>query len=53
MQGIGNRKEHINLRFLKSKFIQVFGSIQGRIRYQGNWKKFSGQGVMEEHEAIW
>jgi hypothetical protein len=53
MQGIGNRKEHINLRFLKSKFVQVFGSIQGRIRYQGNWKKFSGQGVMEEHEAIW
>ncbi len=49
----GNRKEHINLKLLKSKFIQVFGTIEGRINHNGVWKNLTGYGVMEEHEAIW
>jgi hypothetical protein len=53
MQAKGSRKENINIKFLKSKFTQVFGAIEGRIRHQGTWKKLSGYGVMEEHEAIW
>ena len=49
----GSRKENLNLKLLKSKFIQVFGAIEGQIRHEGEWKKLSGFGVMEEHEAIW
>lgn len=53
MQAKGSRKENINLKLLKSKFTQVFGQIEGKIRHQGTWKKLIGYGVMEEHEAIW
>ncbi|WP_052598388.1 DUF2804 family protein [Aureispira sp. CCB-QB1] len=53
MQPNGSRKENINIKLLKSKFTQVFGQINGKIRHQGTWKKFTGYGVMEEHEAIW
>lgn len=49
----GNRKENINLKWLKSKFIQVFGKIEGKIKIENQWLNISGQGVMEEHEAIW
>ncbi|MDC0230633.1 DUF2804 domain-containing protein, partial [Aureispira] len=49
----GSRKENINLKLIKSKFIQVFGMIEGKIKHEGTWKKLSGFGVMEEHEAIW
>lgn len=53
MQPSGCRKENLNLQVLKSKFIQVFGVIEGRIKHQGVWKNLKGHGVMEEHEAIW
>lgn len=53
MQPNGSRKENINIKFLKSKFTQVFGTIEGRIRHHGEWKNLTGNGVMEEHEAIW
>lgn len=53
MQAKGSRKENINIKLLKSKFTQVFGRIEGKIRHQGTWKKLRGYGVMEEHEAIW
>jgi hypothetical protein len=53
MQATGNRKEHLDLGLLKSKFIQVFGNIEGRILINDRWKSITGQGVMEEHEAIW
>ncbi|MCH2022508.1 MAG: DUF2804 domain-containing protein [Saprospiraceae bacterium] len=49
----GSRKENINLKLIKSKFIQVFGAIEGKIKHKGTWKKLTGFGVMEEHEAIW
>lgn len=49
----GNRKENINLKWLKSKFIQVFGKIEGKIKLEHQWFTISGYGVMEEHEAVW
>lgn len=49
----GSRKENINVKVLKSKFTQVFGSINGKILHQNQWKSLTGHGVMEEHEAIW
>lgn len=49
----GLRKENINVGLLKSKFLQVYGPIAGKVMHQGQWKQLSGHGVMEEHEALW
>lgn len=53
MQPSNCRKENLNVVALKSKFIQVYGVIEGRILHHGVWKNLKGHGVMEEHEAIW
>lgn len=53
MQPKGVRKENINVGLLKSKFTQVYGAISGKFKHKGNWKKLSGFGAMEEHEALW
>ncbi len=49
----GARNENINLLIIKSKFTQVFGEINGKFLIDGYWKKITGFGVMEEHEAKW
>jgi hypothetical protein len=49
----GNRKENINLKWLKSKFTQVFGAIEGKVKIEDQWVFIKGFGVMEEHEAVW
>lgn len=53
MNPIGFRKEHINLKWIKSKFIQVFGQIEGSFQYQNKTYHLNGHGVMEDHQAIW
>lgn len=45
----GQRAEHLNAVFLKSRFAQPFGRFEGRIAGQA----VSGHGVVEEHEALW
>lgn len=52
-QPLGARHENMNVLLAKSKFIQVFGNMTGKIRLGGEWKMIEGAGVMEEHEAKW
>jgi hypothetical protein len=49
----GARKENINALFLKSKFTQVYGPMQGWIKKGDRTLKIWGYGLMEEHEALW
>lgn len=49
----GSRKENINLQLLRSKFIQVFGEINGKVKINNEWVIITGYGVMEEHESFW
>lgn len=50
---LGARRENVNAIFLKSKFIQVFGVMSGKIKVNNIWTNIEGFGVMEEHEAKW
>lgn len=49
----GKRNEDLNLLFMKSKFTQVFGTITGDVRIDGNLENFTAVGVTEEHFALW
>ena len=49
----GARKERLNVGLLKSNFVQVYGDINGNLKYNGKSYKLNGYGVMEEHEAKW
>lgn len=49
----GKRQESLNAIFLKSDFTQAFGNFRGSIQKDGIKHKISGQGLLEEHYALW
>jgi hypothetical protein len=53
LQPDGLRQENIHLGLLKSNFKQVFGTVQGTLYHQEQWRALNGYGLMEDHEALW
>jgi hypothetical protein len=50
----GARSEKVDYRFVKSRFIQRYGHIEGHVRFAGGVMQVSGlYGVCEEHDAVW
>lgn len=45
----GQRAEHLNALWLRSRFVQPFGRFEGRV----GQARVSGYGVVEEHAALW
>lgn len=49
----GARQEDLNAGFLKSKFVQPYGTFDGQIKLGDETEKFTGFGVTEDHLAVW
>jgi hypothetical protein len=49
----GARGENLNLGFLKSRFVQPYGTFDGQIKIGDTVDKFTGYGVTEDHLAVW
>lgn len=49
----GARAENLNLIALKSQFTQPYGVFSGSIKINGKTEKFTGNGVVEDHLAVW
>ena len=49
----GARHEDLNVGFLKSKFVQPYGTFDGQIKLGDETEKFTGFGVTEDHLAVW
>jgi len=49
----GQRREHLNVGFMKSIFSQPFGRFTGQLETPTGRRAISGQGVVEAHQARW
>lgn len=49
----GKRSETLNAIFLKSEFVQAFGTFQGSLLRNGKKISISGRGLVEDHYALW
>ena len=49
----GARHEDLNAGFLKSRFVQAYGTFDGQIKIGDVSEKFTGFGVTEDHLAVW
>jgi hypothetical protein len=49
----GARSENVPLGFIQSRFIQPFGKFQGTLHHAGRVMPIHGDGIVEEHFALW
>lgn len=49
----GARNENVNIGFMKSIFVQAYGTVRGTILINGMRETFTAYGVSEDHHALW
>jgi hypothetical protein len=49
----GKRSEDLNYIFFKSQFTQAFGKFKGILNHEGEKVTITGNGLLEEHSALW